>query len=545
MLITFENNIVKMENNATYHHYSKEDIECWYTGFLVYRRNNTLQESIDVLVSDFKADQICFNEFLGSFRVVLFNKTTASAILFCDNSGSACYFINEKANIVSDSLIELADSTNNLLPNYLSVAQFLQSEKIFGLDTLCRNIQRSDPYCYYLIDSSGIIKKEKDLINIAKLTNYSSLHEILEEITKSAKHLGKLAVIITGGIDSRTILANMMSFGIPFDLAISGHEQHEDVKAAKIIAQKLGKKLLISDEQPQGDSWVLESFYASDGMWGTFQRYRLYRFNKMLEEQGYKLMIGGVNGELHKNDFVKHEFPFLCSGKIDLDRFYNYFFVRGHYPQYLMGEYIKESLSTCKTETIKQMRQFINTDRKNKVYNQIGYWLMQNTVITLSNSTMRYITLISPLYERDCVAINYNVNPWKLVAKRYQRNEVTQWCPEIANIPSVHGYTCSNKTIDIITENIMIYIKKARKMYTKLVNFKETAAHIKTIKGRVDACFNEGIMTDEYQLAIKKCKELEILPLDIDPISIPPTIADRLTTIGLLFAGKTRNQVFK
>lgn len=275
-------------------------------------------------------------------------------------------------------------------------------------------------------------------------------------------------------------------------------------------------------------------------MIGTFDFYRLYRFYKMLQEQGYQLVFGGLNGELHKGDYVKRELPFFYSRKINLSKFYDRFIIRGSYPEAFQGDNIKRYFTDCKQKTIEQMLKRIEEKTKYRVYNQIGYWLVQNSAITVTNSVLRYVPLISPLFERDCVAINYNVNPWKLLGQQYQRNEVSNWRPALARIHTIYGYSCSNRTIDIIVENLLFLL---RRVLSKLIHIYQKRTLKNIIEGRIDACFSMGIRTLEYQYAINKCKELNILPVDVDPLNIPLTIADRLTTIGLLFAGKKRNQV--
>ena len=111
----------------------------------------------------------------------------------------------------------------------------------------------------------------------------------MRDLVKASEGL-KTVGVITGGIDSRTVLAHLIALEKDIDLAISGREQNIDVRIAKNIAEKLSKQILISDELVDNNiNWLKKLAIRNDGVYGILSRYRLHKKNLMLETMGVGL----------------------------------------------------------------------------------------------------------------------------------------------------------------------------------------------------------------------------------------------------------------
>jgi hypothetical protein len=149
-------------------------------------------------------------------------------------------------------------------------------------------------------------------------------------------------------------------------------------------------------------------------------------------------------------------------------------------------------------------------------------------MITLTNSSSKYLIPLLPLMERSLVASIYGNNPYSMECAYFQRKQVSEFYPNIKNIKTDRGLNCSNNLIAIasnIIRNYMFLIK----VYVNR-RFKR-----KNINEQVDKFFVDGFNSQEYKDAISICKKIGILDKEIEIKKISSIIADRLMTVGMVF----------
>jgi len=495
-------------------------------GLLIYKRKAAGEESARELLNDFHSQTLDFNLCLGAFRIVIEDKRNDEKVLFCDNGGNLCFYIDLEKNRVSDSFLELVRQRHVIVPNYQSIAQFLQFGYIYGDDMMCMGIIRTNPCSYYRINGYGSVETlEKKLRPFEELKEYTNLHDLMGQLVKSSKIL-KVAATITGGTDSRTILSHLISHKQRPQLVISGKHTDMDVQIASKIAEKLKLTLLFVDEHPDDEKWISTAFEASDGVCGTFRRYRLYKKSKQLETAGFDMTFEGVAGELYKNSFINQDIPFY-GGKADLRKFYKLKVARYAFPDNLCGEAIKEPLNHMEKTILGKIICY-NGPSKYKTYNSIGYYLLQQRLLTLSNSAEKYCLRYSPLMERDCVALSYVVNPYKLEMQAFQRNEISKYCSEIVDIPTDRGLSCSNRRSAVIFDSLKHY------KYLLNIAFRRIYRRKEVLERKMDMIYTLGLDSKEYEETVSYCKYLKIIPDTVRKEDIPPAISDRIVTVGLL-----------
>lgn len=519
-------NIIESFKQAVDSPIISDHITAYYWGLPIYKHSLGGKESTLTIAEDYKNGALDFNMMWGSFRILLHNNISNESIFFCDNAGNCCFFYDKSS--ISTTFLDLARTKPVLEPNYQSIAQLLMFNCVYGFDTLAVGINRTNPNSFYSITANGFKENSKELKHFSELNTFDSMHSLMERLTNATKN-EKVAAIITGGTDSRCVLAHLRSLDVPVELTISGEDEHIDVKIGREIAETLGLNIHVSSGiASHGDDWIKDAFIASDGMVGTFGRYRLLEHAKMLKQLGFTVEFGGVGGESFKNSFINQDAPFYRGNHPDFQKFYNLKISANDFPNNLIGNKIKPYIKNMQNWIHDLLyAQIIERDSKYHIYNQMGYFLLQNRVVSLSNYTNGLINTIQPLIERDGVAIAYNTNPHKLEMQRYMRNEISIFCPTLKNIPTDRGLTCNSDSM----------MKETLKNYIFLVQVGLRRVFMR--KTVLSSSKQRSIVAEQKYLhnVIDICKNfnIDIFPDSISIDNIPYKYADRLATISAVF----------
>lgn len=526
------------DNDNCYEILQKDKIVCYYRGFLYSRKKKSGIESAELLLNQYvEKGQIDFNKFYGAYHFIIIDKDKKNTIFFGDNAGNCCFYYNNEIGMISDSFLELSSCSLKISPNYEAITEFIHFNCIYSDKTICKEILRTDAMNYYESKNNIITIKSKDLVIWNNEFEYEGLNEFMADTLYSADGL-KIVDIITGGTDSRAVLSHLVSLGGNFELAISGRPQMRDVQIAKEIAEKLNKEIHISDEDVinSDEKWLKELFISTDGVTGTFSRYRLYKKNLMIKRLGFQLEFEGVAGELYKNSFLNQDFPFYKGKDINKNKFYK---IKVN-PSYFNSKYLSDNI----IRHLSQMEHNITSrifngenGEKSKVYFRVGSKIIRDRLIALSNSDNLSTPSISPLLEIDMIKLVYNVFPWKLEMNKWHRNEVSRNCPTIARIRTDRGITLRNSKMSIIKETILSYTFLFKVGLKRILHAKKEA-NIERLE-----IFVKGRELPEFTLSMNKCKELDILNKEINIEEIPDNLADRLMTVGLVFMKFLRKNI--
>ena len=503
-------------------------------GIMIYKENFTNEESMALLLSDYCTPEgINFSALMGSFRLKISDAFKDETIFFGDNSGVMCFYYTQDR--VSDSLLSLKAEK---IPDFDAIAQVLSYECTYDYRTIIKDVFRTNPNMFYVLKKGGIEEKSKNLPGFEE-TPQNTLEMVIEKYVKATSDKRKIS-IITGGSDSRSILAHLLNKKTDLELSITGTPDHIDVKIAREISEAVDLPLHVFGESPGSDEkeYLCESFIAGDGVYGVLGRYRLYNKSKNLKSLGFEVEFGGVAGELYKNSFLNQDFPFYF-GKPDYKWFRNVKLPASQIPRGILTEKMQKSVSD--SENIVSETLFApKPDRsKNKfqIYNDIGYSILQHKMIILTNSSAGYLIPLLPLMERSLVASIYKSNPYAMEFSRYQRKQVSTFYPEIKKIKTDKGIDCSDSFTSIIDDFVKHYLALIPiyiKIHLKKFHLKK-GTPVRVIDGRIDEVFSNGLNSKEYEEAMIVCKKMGILSEGVDIKAIPPVIADRLMTIGMVF----------
>ena len=490
----------------------------YLTGLFMYREERAGEASALAFVRDFDRGAARFDDCTGSYRVRI-AYPDGREVYFGDNAGLMRWYIGPKGFFTS--LREAAPDSRT--PDYPAIAQFfcLAYGRIHGTDTVMREVHRSDLRKYYEVRGGTVLEKDKGLTPMWELPGEpDALQHQMERLAKAVEGAEGIVCTITGGADSRLILAHMLHAGMDPMLDITGAEDHPDVVVAKQIAARLNRPILHVPDDPE-PGWIDGAVQAADGMTGVCGIYRLHKKALRLEQEGYVLELGGLGGEFYKNSAINLDYPFY-GGKPNWKRFLRIKSMLASQPLAAFAGKTAEEAAKCPEKELAYLKRYAGKQKLDAYLSAYYDILQEGSSPAVCANTRRYIQY-NPMFERNVTAMAYHTNPHKMDGWAIHREQVSRLCPEIKDIRTDHGMT-----LDIG--------RKRAESLTVLKYWGKAGLRIVTHRGRgtsrVDACFQEGLTLPQYRAALARCKELGIIAPDV--ADLPAGIADRVFALGTI-----------
>lgn len=491
-------------------------------GLFMYKDRTSIYDSVFSFATDYVNNSYDFNECYGAYRFRMTRKGASEEVLFSDNSGMMRFYFNRDENSFYSSLSETKQKKERK-PNYSSIAQFLCYGCVYGEETIVKSVALSNPNCYYVLINHDIEIKTKQLTPLSEYKTQNTFLNLL--IRRALTHSnGKIGCTITGGIDSRTILANLIHIGSKPQLAVTGHESQPDVEIAKKISEAINLELSVISDDIEESDWLDNSIEAADGQEGICGIYRLDKLARYLVDKGIDLQFGGVNGEMYKNSFINQDFPFYF-GYPRWKRFYKYKVGTFDLNLSMFTKPMQDEIRKLPSGIIEWLKTHTGRNKAD-AYLNAGYEIMQARCNHVINMFQKHTTIYNPLMERRMAAYAFGVNPYTLEMQSFQRKEVSISCSEIKNIETDRGLTCnySRRTLEFYKSNgFLIKVALQRMLFRNKIDI------------RIDNCFKTGHTNDHFDMALCNVKGLGILDEKTDIKNLPDGLADRLFTIGLFF----------
>ncbi|PCI18001.1 MAG: hypothetical protein COB62_07260 [Piscirickettsiaceae bacterium] len=428
-------------------YYHKDDGNfCIITGTLIYKKemgNGAAKRIFD----DFSNNYIDVNQLYGNFALVISLKSEIH--VYTDTQGVYNVWHNEALTVVSSSFLALAESIKAPTINADAVYEYIFQETTFGGDTVLNEVRR-------LKVKHGIqIGKESSLI--APLTIASekySANSVGEQLERSAQALANQfeAIVacfsdnidsaLSGGYDSRLLLALCCEQGVTPHLHVYGSDNDADVQVAKQVCSGIGIKLSHEDKSgypkvsPEEFELIVEQNYYAfqavcpDGILDNGSDL----LTRHQRTKGGRLLLNGGGGEVFRNFFYLPDKSYRTMGI--LWSFYSRFdpsvcterFNEKRYYQVLESK-INEILGVDGGTLSRQQVEYLYAGFR------CTYWMGLNNSI---NNQFGYF--LTPFVEE---LISMTALPVSIKNKnygQYQANLIKKVSPELAQYTSDYGH---------------------------------------------------------------------------------------------------------
>ena len=466
----------------------------------------------------------------GNFVLVIYDKSNEMYFIATDPSGMfQCYYSSEA---FSTHFLELV-GYHNLGPADLSTRaclDFIQMGYVYFDRTFFAEINKLRP-------GTALYWSRKEGIKLVSRTVDELSDSTGIDISQWQEHLGhamKLEHInmdLTGGSDTRFILAALLASGIRPDTSTYGSDKDPDVSTAKRIAGML--QLRHRQHRPHGPQTSPRFyFHLVDGLADIGRYLGFYQVASAKSMAGYGLSLNGGGGGLCDDFLWQQDFPFYKRKKPDWHRLFNLRILQKGVPGTLLGEKLTPRLDEWHTWWMDNLALYggpTNTASYDRVFYDI---LMRERVGHSNAMESRLIPSYSPILERAFACWCYSRSRLTGWLNLIQRNAVTACNTKLARLATNHGQlNLDSRKLHLLKEGGKKFNEYARKGMRYYFGA-NTAAKVTAHQNEYWLSFLS--QNNEGSTAFRKLKKEGILASDLSPQDIPALYAGRLVTLGLL-----------
>jgi hypothetical protein len=448
----------------------------------------------------------------GVYFVSVRDRATDHAFAFVDSS--ALYHAYLSPHFVGTSFLDMVSleglTTEDLDPE--AVVEFLEFGCIYSGKTFFDRIRKIDADAIAESRPDGstafIPKPIPDLSEPAQCCFEDVLRSFAQSITNQ-----KVSLDLTGGIDSRLLAVMLSYFGLPFELALSGNAEHEDVEIARNVAKGLDRDFFLTPHDPHKTDWT-ELFSISDGLFDLGRSDRSAQLQRDRAARGVTLAVSGAGGELFKDFWWLQDFPFYTRKASNLERLYSMRFAAAKQKTVLVGPRYQDAADGLRKRMLGTLGTLVeptNTETYDRVY--YGLKMREFAGRFLTNSS-KFLGVHAPYLDRESVRIGYNLDRSERFFNRFHRRIMTKYSPKIAKMATTEGgMGCSAATFELSKDLIKYVSDRSSRLKRKLKQRRGAAlkpsqgpdhpqlSHILTEFGRarntVERLQNHGVLNQD------------------------------------------------
>ena len=477
-------------------------------------------ESIKAFIAELKNKKL--EEACGALKGIYFlsieSKKNGSLFAFVDNSG--LYHAYHTYDTVSNSFLDLAINNKYTSTGFnpAAVAEFLNFGYLISPFTYFQSIRRIERNDILFVPSPGgeiTIKRKKN-------KDYTEQQEIRPEqfeqyfygLTQSLNNC-KTSLDLTGGVDSRLIAAMLDRFGLEFETATSGGApDYPDVAISKKVSKALGHPWFCTLHSASGfiDD-AADMLLTTDGLFDLLYYHRLYQLQKDRKMRGIDTLISGVGGEIFKDYWWLHDFPFYKKKKADIEKFIHLRIMpNSPIDKLLTHDFAKASRSLRKTLVDLFSRYILETNTR--TYDNIFFNLiMSNMAGRILTSHCRHLKCHAPYLDPEIFKIGFNLPRRMRLYNLFHRKELTRTNPVIARLETTENgisasYRISNMALDAPkylqekTQRALIKLRLRNKPNSQLINDSSFYSEIRNseiLRDSLDTLKKAGILHKETE----------------------------------------------
>lgn len=385
-------------------------------------------------------------ELRGSFVLVLINPE--QLWLYTDPIGAMQLFKDRDTGVIGSSFLSVLEQRKARRLDSAGVIQYLLAEAPHGGRTLIEGIELLPPGCLM-----GLHRAEQHdcwssfwSSPATPIRSFSEAIEALEEPliadfkTMCNHGFDRASIALSGGFDSRLVLALARQSGIAHRVFVYGDSNSIDVRIAQAIGQAEGlhiehvdKRLLdanLTTTTPLETNLNFFDGFCADGFLGRGSD----RLTRLQQGADGRVILNGGGGEILRNFF--HLGPGNFHPAQIVDAFYS------QYPGSLLRskqdhEIYRESMTQALAQTHSSGDRPLNRVEVELLYPlfRCRWWMSRNS--SIANRTSLFLTpLLSPRVIRLAATLDLD---WKR-AGRLEAALIARLDPALAGYPSAYGF---------------------------------------------------------------------------------------------------------
>ncbi|WP_120741648.1 hypothetical protein [Butyrivibrio sp. CB08] len=489
-------------------------------------------ESIAKAITNQEAD---FERIYGYYRLFIVDKEISSQYFFSDNLGSQRFYMNENTISVSDSFLSLMKGIGVDKIDRNAIAQLFAWGTIADGKTIAKGITKTDSDYYYEIKDKTIIKHSKGLKRFCdKYTGHNLYDFVAAECRVNKGNL--IGARVTGGNDSRAILASILKSGNKPETIITGHAGNPDIPISKKIADIAGVDLVILDSDEHENGWIEKSYDFFDGCFDPVLAYRQLQTVRSLKA-GTRLLFGGVGGEFYKNYYINPFRDKIIFQKASVRDVVNKVFGHNTGCYAWLSDSILQQTKGLEKQILELFQDKLEVeDDQLALFNHAGFYRLRSTFSDITNSITRDMIQADPLVDPRLIRSIADKNPFFLAMAIWQRRQIHRDYPALSEIETDQGYSMTVNPIKLTYERIkkgFFWASRvtARVRRTLGLKWKDITQNY------WDVDYAAARQTDAWLKCFQICKDYEILSKKAKEDDIPLACTGIIILLGMNIEG--------
>jgi hypothetical protein len=473
------------------------------------------------------------NYLKGVYMVVVADKVSGDAFAFVDSSGLFHAFYSSRG--VSSSFLKLSEEhrldSHELSPEAL--VQFFHFGYVPFGGTFSKEINRLDGDQIVRISSAGTVSL---MSKNSRALGPEPARDFETQLKSFASSIAaeQVSIDLTGGIDSRLLAVILDYFGLPFELAVSGSDDHEDVAIAREVAMVLNRQLYVNHhEVGDFESSLPTLFEVCDGLFNVASGHGPLQNQRKRRARGATLMITGAGGELFKDFWWLQDFPFYRQRTSHLKRLYSTRIA----PLAPRHDYFAEpyaNVSRNLRKTYLQRLADYASDTNTQTYDRIYYSVkMPDVVGRLMSNHAWLLHCYAPYLEPEIATVGYRLPRSTRFFNSFHRQMTTRYSPAAARIHTTEGgMSVSSEPGGIAVDLAKYVINRLSRLDRKIGQriFRRRGLE----RGPTNAAFEHDLQRyAATKRGVERLKDAGILRSDLALSDVPPQYCGNVLSLGM------------
>lgn len=246
-------------------------------------------------------------ELEGFFVIAFYDGRMRELFLVTDIIGSRHCFIRQigGATAISTSSLLLA-SLGECSLDPISAEEFLRTGVIYENRTIFREVHKLEPATIFQFKEGSLVEQRRywriSDLDPDRFDGQQAVGELIERLITAAAKIGKRfarpVCDLTGGYDSRAMVAGFLRAGIRFETTVTGSAKSSDVIIAESLSEMTGKlHWQFEPENCTGYDRLESALRLTDGEYDLVEYARIQSLHEKLS-LNFDISINGSFGEL-------------------------------------------------------------------------------------------------------------------------------------------------------------------------------------------------------------------------------------------------------
>jgi hypothetical protein len=251
----------------------------------------------------------------------------------------------------------------------------------------------------------------------------------------------RVAVDLTGGMDSRLVVALLHAHGLAFDTGLSGMKGYTEFKTAQRVAERLGRQFnryghVIDNLELD----LRRAVKRSEGLLDALYSHRPTMMQESRAAAGFEVVVGGLGGEMINDFAMLHDLPFIGRRHADLERFFDLRLLPVPMPEKLLAGPYRQAQAGLKQRMLCRLEGF-RRESAAATYLNIYYAHRMSAAAgaALTANLKMGVAQLAPFMDYELFAGTYDLPFRERFASRHHRRLIATAAPEIRGLPSSTG----------------------------------------------------------------------------------------------------------